>query len=337
VLRPLGFQVTEEDIEREAAAISVLAQAGKNRNIVTIRGHGWLPNRDDIYYIDMEYCSKTLHDRIEQGSRNENALSRPEAGGERQFAIGGFSHPAEVMDQEKNCQYVPPSTLALHITDQLVGAGNHVDNQTADLDWASVLKIIEDIVSGLKYLHDHHTVHRDLKPRNSTLNTSYIITVVLFSEIDRCWKIADFGTACQATSKRLNTTREARGTQGYRAPEVLILDDARYNKKSDIFALGCIIYEIVTGRKLFQSDVMIWNYQSTGQLPVCWWPYIVADEKPSRLLYLENLLASTLERDAVNRPNAQRVLEKLRSISEDPFGKDSITLTDDRPIQVFLH
>src|SRR5271169_1629736 len=92
------------------------------------------------------------------------------------------------------------------------------------------------------------------------------LTVVLYSEKDQCWKIADFGTASRPTSKRLNTTRYSRGTAGYRAPEILDTKEAKYNNKADIFAFGCIIYEIVTGQKLFWDDFAIINYASTGSL-----------------------------------------------------------------------
>ena len=62
---------------------------------------------------------------------------------------------------------------------------------------------------------------------------------------------SDFGSASKATSKRLNTTYKARGTESYRAPEVL--ENNRFNNPADIFALGCIIYEILTGRKPFPA------------------------------------------------------------------------------------
>ena len=69
VISPLGDKVTKEDIEREAKAISVLSKAGSNKNVVTILRHNWLRNRPGIYYIDMECCSTTLHDKIHDGAK----------------------------------------------------------------------------------------------------------------------------------------------------------------------------------------------------------------------------------------------------------------------------
>ena len=129
----------------------------------------------------------------------------------------------------------------------------------------------------------------------------------MFSQKDRCWKIGDFGTASEATSKRLNTTRYSRGTTGYRAPEILVEGKAQFNNKVDIFALGCIVYEIVTGRKLFSEDWRIRQYALTGQLtqPILWPGQ--SDSSFDRVQYLEMLVASMLEIDPCLRPGAPRV------------------------------
>jgi serine/threonine protein kinase len=150
-----------------------------------------------------------------------------------------------------------------------------------------------------------------------------------------CWKLADFGTASQATSKRLNTTRDARGSQGYRAPEIF---QSRYNQKSDIFALGCLVYEVVTGAKLFCSDGALIGYVERGILPEStWWPPTSAGE-PDRMFYLEKLVASMLERDSGNRPSARLVLQSLKEIRDGCLsGSEAFLTGDDKvPIQVAL-
>jgi serine/threonine protein kinase len=137
------------------------------------------------------------------------------------------------------------------------------------------------------------------------------LIAVLFSEKDKCWKIADFGTASRATSKRLNTTRYSRGTAGYRSPEILHMQDAKYNNKADIFALGCIVYEIVTGQKLFYDDVAILNYSQNGSLgPTILWPSY-GGRTTDELRSLERLVASMLELDPLRRPSARQVQGSL--------------------------
>jgi serine/threonine protein kinase len=157
VISPLGDKVTKEDIEREATAISVLSKAGRNKNVVTILRHDWLRNRPGIYYIDMECCSTTLHDKIHDGAKilTENVEVRQDPArygptvqlGEQPF-LGVEPHYAQ------SRTYKPINSSSLDLT----------------VDWEAVLNIIQDIVSGLIYIHDQNTVHRDLKSRNGILN-----------------------------------------------------------------------------------------------------------------------------------------------------------------------
>ena len=95
--------------------------------------HGWLPGVDhSYYYLDMEYCSETLEERIH---RNKNY--------ERLTGI----HSA--MESPSTASAIPGPTPAF----------------TSE----QVLDILENICSGLQYLHQEELVHRDLKPRNGAL------------------------------------------------------------------------------------------------------------------------------------------------------------------------
>ena len=133
---------------------------------------------------------------------------------------------------------------------------------------------------------------------------------VLYSTRDDCWKLADFGSACEATSKHLHTTRYLRGTACYRAPEVL--SNERFNNKADMFALGCIIYEIVTGEKLFADDWAIRDYARTEDniLPDRW-PHALPD---TPLFTLSKLTAAMVERNPLKRPSATEALKRLNLI-----------------------
>jgi len=93
------------------------------------------------------------------------------------------------------------------------------------------------------------------------------------------------------------------------------LDSTRpkFNNKTDIFALGSIFYEIVTGDKLFYDDFAIVNYSATGNLRADLWPEASSDVSP-RLAALENLIASMLEIDHHIRPSAKEIKEELFNI-----------------------
>lgn len=135
---------------------------------------------------------------------------------------------------------------------------------------------------------------------------------MLFSERNNCWKIADFGTAAEATSKQFNTTRYSRGTPCYRAPEVL-QENAKYNNKTDIWALGCIFYEICTHERAFGGDWAVREYSVTGflKLPTRW-PDQPSD-KNTLFARVSSLLFAMLSIGPANRPKADDVVSVWES------------------------
>lgn len=87
------------------------------------------------------------------------------------------------------------------------------------------------MLMALDYIHSHHVVHRDIKSSNIFLSTC------------RTVKIGDFGI-----SKQLNSTQDKAmtlvGTPYYLSPEVC--KNEPYTYKADIWALGCVLYELCT-------------------------------------------------------------------------------------------
>jgi serine/threonine protein kinase len=99
----------------------------------------------------------------------------------------------------------------------------------------TIRKYMFMIIHGLKYMHKHGFFHRDLKPENLLIGNDVV-------------KIADFGLARETRSRPPYTDYVS--TRWYRAPEVL-LRDVKYNSPIDIWALGCIMYELYAFRPLF--------------------------------------------------------------------------------------
>ena len=85
---------------------------------------------------------------------------------------------------------------------------------------------------------------------------------MLYSHKESKWKLADFGISTEATSKRALTTIFSAGTSGYRAPE-LLAEDPKYTNKVDMWALGCILYELVFEKKAFTGDWEVFEYRAT--------------------------------------------------------------------------
>jgi serine/threonine protein kinase len=138
---------------------------------------------------------------------------------------------------------------------------------------------------------------------------------VLYSGRDNCWKIVDFGICCEATSSKLNTSRLSRGTACYRAPEI-IREQSVYNNKVDIWALGCIFYEILSGVQLFSSDWATREYAASRklELPVPWpaW-YLYQLKNGSETVHKQ--LLSLLSIKPSDRPSAREVRQEFLSLA----------------------
>jgi len=101
------------------------------------------------------------------------------------------------------------------------------------------LDIMSQICDGLAFAHAHDIVHRDLKPAN------------LYLLPDGQVKIMDFGLA-RISGSDMTRTGLAMGTPHYMSPEQV--RGEHVDLRSDVFALGCVFYEILTGKKPFDAD-----------------------------------------------------------------------------------
>ncbi|KXN88648.1 Serine/threonine-protein kinase sepA [Leucoagaricus sp. SymC.cos] len=108
--------------------------------------------------------------------------------------------------------------------------------------------LLHDIISGLQYLHKFDIVHADLKAKN-----------VLISGTHRAL-LADFGVSRVAVTIPTTTTNIAAGTPNWMAPELFLEDVPTPTSKSDIWAFGCVCYEILTSMTPFDQ------YKSIPQL-----------------------------------------------------------------------
>jgi len=103
-----------------------------------------------------------------------------------------------------------------------------------------------EIVNVLEYLHSKGIVHQDLKPKN-----------ILLSE-DWHLKLADFGTARFLYKE--SEDEDFVGTAEYVSPEVLM--NKKSTAASDLWALGCIIYELFVGRTPFERETEYWTFEA---------------------------------------------------------------------------
>ncbi|KAE8656624.1 putative receptor-like protein kinase [Hibiscus syriacus] len=113
----------------------------------------------------------------------------------------------------------------------------HGPSQGSSLTWDKRMKIALDTARGLEYLHEHcnpPVIHRDLKSSNILLDSNFNA------------KLSDFGLAVTDAAHNKNNLKLS-GTLGYVAPEYLL--DGKLTDKSDVYAFGVVLLELLLGRK----------------------------------------------------------------------------------------
>ncbi|XP_009564448.2 cyclin-dependent kinase-like 2 [Cuculus canorus] len=108
------------------------------------------------------------------------------------------------------------------------------------LDYNRVRKYLFQIIRGTAFCHSQNIIHRDIKPENILVSQSGVV------------KLCDFGFARTLTASGEAYTSYV-ATRWYRAPELLV-GDTKYGKAVDVWAIGCLITEMLTGQALFPGD-----------------------------------------------------------------------------------
>ena len=181
------------------------------------------------------------------------------------------------------------------------------------LHWPAVVEITRQVCSALQCAHNIGIVHRDLKPSN------------LFLTPEGEVKLGDFGIARDLTAGDLTSAGITVGTHAYMAPEQ-ITGDQSVSGKADLYALGCCMFEMLTGRKVFLGE----NYaqlfdQHLKEKPPSVRKFVDCPEDVDRII------RQLLEKSPDDRPfNARQVqavmLETARDFAaktEHPMDKPS--------------
>jgi serine/threonine-protein kinase len=166
------------------------------------------------------------------------------------------------------------------------------------LIWEEVVTLGQQLCAGLQHAHEMGIVHRDIKPSN------------LMILPDGTLKLTDFGIARDLDVTRLTSTHSTVGTAAYMSPEQC-RGEANISLKSDLYSMGVVFYELLTGSKPFQAETPLEMFQLhvSGTF-----------ERPSRRvleipIWLDTLVCQLLEKSPDQRPrDAGAVAEALGRI-----------------------
>jgi eukaryotic-like serine/threonine-protein kinase len=199
----------------------------------------------------------------------------------------------------------------------------YVDGQTlkqyiqqhAPLRVDEALEIMKQLTSAISHAHQNHIVHRDIKPHNILIDRNGTV------------KITDFGIAMALSATSITQTNSVLGSVHYLSPEQARGGSA--NKKSDIYSLGIVLFELLTGRLPFSGEsavsIALKHLQSETPSPKRWNPSIPQS--------VENMVLKATAKDPFHRYNSVEELEEELFTALDPNRMDeekfSIPLDDE--------
>jgi len=224
-------------------------------------------------------------------------------------AAASLSHPNivniyDVGNDENDIYYIVMEYIKGKTLKQIIREKGVLDPETA-------IHIAKQIALALEHAHSNHIVHRDIKPHN-----------ILITEDGRV-KVTDFGIARAVTSSTVTNTGNVIGSVHYFSPE-----QARggyVDKKSDIYSLGIVLYEMITGRVPFdgESPISIALKHIHESVPL---PSQFNKDIPKAL---EDIVLKALQKDQIKRySSAAEMIEDLNRAAKYPMD-DFVVIEDD--------
>lgn len=178
-----------------------------------------------------------------------------------------------------------------YIIMELVVGHTLAENSPTELD--EIIVLVRQICAALTHAHEEGIIHRDLKPEN------------IIVQPDGVLKLMDFGLARSVTS-RMTEEGTIMGTVHYMSPEQALGNDVDH--RTDLYALGALLYEFTTGSLPFEADDAIAIISQHINVPVV--PPRAKNENIP--YYLDYLIQQLLSKDPAERPqSAAEVVEAL--------------------------
>ncbi|HEX2912723.1 MAG TPA: protein kinase [Chloroflexia bacterium] len=243
-------EVTPSGLERSPSREIKTLGDGRYR-IINLSGRGGMSQVYHAYDTqnDRDVAIKVLSLEL---SSEENFLARFQRESE---LMRDLDHPnilrAYDYGQEEDKVYLVMSYFGGGTLKERIGPGK--------LNLAQIADYLSQIASGLGYAHSRNIVHRDVKPSNVLIHHSGDNLV-----------LSDFGIAKALSNSNPNRTGTIMGTPLYMAPEQFL---DRVDKRSDIYSLGVLLYQLLTGEVPFKGDGIGFKHLSDPVPPMRTWGF----------------------------------------------------------------
>ncbi len=165
------------------------------------------------------------------------------------------------------------------------GSVERLIKKKGKLSWEEALPILRQVAQALEYAHANGVIHRDLKPAN-----------LLFTSNGDRVKLGDFGIARDGDATALTAAGKTVGTYAYMAPEQ-ISGKPPISRRTDLYALGCVAFELLTGRPPFVAETpaeMLFGHLNTE-------PPHVREYSIDCPMWLDEVITRLLSKDPEDR------------------------------------
>lgn len=192
---------------------------------------------------------------------------------------------------------------------------NELIKDKGRLNSNAVVAISKQIANALDCAHKHHIIHRDIKPHNIIIDENLNV------------KVTDFGIARIATSSTITYTSSVLGTVHYISPEQA--KGKFIDEKSDIYSLGVVMYEMVTGRVPFDTDNAVGIAMQHINEPLVEPIRLVPNLEP----WLNSIIVKCMEKNPENRFESAESL--IKALEDKNIGSNQKTIFNDNTDRAF--